>query len=1034
MEAGQQVKLKSDPTRKGVLTGKFHFIGSIRRLQVQFPNGPQSYPEKMLDLIEDVSASEDPLELLKKGNFKGIDHLRGALTHSRLSGRLANLIYSMGTTNTDFYPYQFKPVLNFLESPNRGLLVADEVGLGKTIEAGLIWTEMKAREQARCLLVVCPAMLKPKWQDELLKRFGVRTDDCNAEELLLLLKQYEQGILPSFSAVVSMQGLRPPKGWNEDETITSGAAKLARYLDSHAFESQLFDLVIVDEAHYLRNPASQTSKLARLLRPVTNGLVLLSATPVQMKNQDLFELLQLVDESSFSNFSTFEHILSANKPLIDLRESILQDSITPKLFVDLLKDAHRHKVLEDNRQIAGFLECPPSAEQLKDVDSRSRIASRLERINLLGRVISRTRKRDVHEWRVIRDTQVLRSEMTPAERQFYDEVTSRVREYCVLDGVSDGLLLTIPQRQIASSMPAALRSWLKRAEKKDENFAWETGVSATDNSTQELGPLVTELIEIAQDCGISFEELKLADTKFNLICSKLKSYWQHYPGQKVVLFSYYRETLAYLQERFEENGFSTVKLVGGMSSDDKQDILKDFEDISGPSLLLASEVASEGVDLQFSSLLINYDLPWNPMRIEQRIGRIDRIGQKADKILVWNLFYKDTIDDRIYSRLIQRLDIFKHALGDMEAVLGQAIQQLTKDLFMHKLTAEEENIRIKQTEQAVANLARQNQELEDSAGHMVAHGDYVLQQVKAAKELGRYILNEDLYVYCRDFLAQVYPGCELQLLDKEQLTCNVLLSSDAKRALGDFMQLQPHLDRTRLTIPSNEPLLCRFYNNISKNQLDVEVINQNHPLIRFISASIEQGSSSYYPVIAVEMPQVKAAGLEVGNYVFSIRRWSVSGAKTREYLIVRATQVNTGEALSELEAEKLLNTVSVNGKNIVGSRSSFDLDHLYALAAEQTLQLDEEGEEFQISSLAENDDFVDQQLKSFTIHIKAQIEKINLQIQQLREQGKTKIIPANQGRIRKLEELLAAKTSYYESRRKIDFDPREICIGVVRVS
>ena len=151
-------------------------------------------------------------------------------------------------------------------------------------------------------------------------------------------------------------------------------------------------------------------------------------------------------------------------------------------------------------------------------------------------------------------------------------------------------------------------------------------------------------------------------------------------------------------------------------------------------------------------------------------------------------------------------------------------------------------------------------------------------------------------------------------------------------------------------------------------------------------------------------------------------------------MIVRATQVNTGEALSELEAEKLLNTVSVNGKNIIGSRSSFDLDHLYALAAEQTLQLDEEGEEFRISGLAENNDFVDQQLKSFTIHIKAQIEKINLQIQQLREQGKTKIIPANQGRIRKLEELLAAKTSYYESRRKIDFDPREICIGVVRVS
>lgn len=1033
MQAGQQVKLKSDPTRIGVLTGKSQTIGPIQRLQVHFPDGRLFYPEKMLDLIEDIFASDDPLELLKQGNFKGIDHLRGALTHSRLSGRLANLIYSMGTTNTDFYPYQFKPVLNFLNSPSRGLLVADEVGLGKTIEAGLIWTEMKAREQARRLLVVCPAMLKPKWQDELLKRFGVRTLDCNAEELLRLLKQYEQGLLPSFAAVVSMQGLRPPKDWDDDEKTTSGTAKLARYLDSHAFESQLFDLVIVDEAHYLRNPESQTSKLGRLLRPVTDGLVLLSATPVQMKNQDLFELLHLVDESSFSNLRTFENILSANKPLIDLRESILQGGITPELFVNLLEEAHRHSVLEDNRQIAGLLEFPPNAEQLNDVDSRSRIAERVERINLLSRAISRTRKRDVHEWRVVRDTKTLRSEMTPTERRFYDEVTSRVREYCMRSDVSEGLLLTIPQRQIASSMPAALRSWLKRVKKEDESFAWEAGLSDSEKGGQEVGPLVAELIEIAQECEISYEKLKTEDTKFNLIFSNLKSYWQHYPGQKVVLFSYYRETLAYLQERFEEKGFSTVKLVGGMGRDAKQDVLKNFEDVSGPSLLLSSEVASEGVDLQFSSLLINYDLPWNPMRIEQRIGRIDRIGQKADKILVWNLFYKDTIDDRIYVRLIQRLDIFKHALGDMEAVLGQAIQRLTKDLFMHNLTGEEEDLRIKQTTQAVANLARQNRELEDSAGHLVAHGDYVLQQVKAAKELGRYILDEDLYVYCRDFLAQIYPGCELQLIDGEQLRCNVQLSVDARRALGDFVQLQPHLDRTRLTIPTNEPLMCRFYNNISKSQPGEEVINQNHPLIRFISASIEQGISSYYPVIAVEVPQVATDSLDVGNYVFSIRRWSVSGAKTQEYLIVRATSLNKSVALSEPAAEKLLNTVSVNGKNITGSRSSFDLERLYTIAAEQTLQLDEEGEAFRIACLAENNDFVDQQLKSFIVHIKLQIEKIRQQIERLTEQGRTRIIPANLGRIRKLEELLSDKTSYYESRRKIDFDPREICIGVVRV-
>lgn len=132
--------------------------GRRLRLVVQFPDGPERVLAGSLEKVE--AENRDPYHLLSRGDYGGVAHLRGSITYYRLSGKLANLIYSLNTTNTKFLPYQFKPVLQYLDSPSRGLVIADEVGLGKTIEAGLIWTELRARQDARRLLVVCPAMLK----------------------------------------------------------------------------------------------------------------------------------------------------------------------------------------------------------------------------------------------------------------------------------------------------------------------------------------------------------------------------------------------------------------------------------------------------------------------------------------------------------------------------------------------------------------------------------------------------------------------------------------------------------------------------------------------------------------------------------------------------------------------------------------------------------------------------------------------------------------------------------------------------------
>jgi superfamily II DNA/RNA helicase len=244
------------------------------------------------------------------------------------------------------------------------------------------------------------------------------------------------------------------------------------------------------------------------------------------------------------------------------------------------------------------------------------------------------------------------------------------------------------------------------------------------------------------------EELWNNDSKYKRLSSELKRYLNDHPKEKIVIFAYFRATLYYLQERLASEGIESLVIVGG-GSVDKYESLEHFRSPNGPNVLLASEVASEGVDLQFSRVVVNYDLPWNPMKVEQRIGRIDRLGQPSPKITIWNLFYADTIDARIYDRLYQRLGIFEYALGGLEAVLGEEIKKLTIDLMRGTLTREQEEARIAQTEQAISILREEEERLERNASNLIAHGDYILHQVKAARELGRWIatmkaLDEDL--------------------------------------------------------------------------------------------------------------------------------------------------------------------------------------------------------------------------------------------------------------------------------------------------
>ncbi|MEM6453334.1 MAG: SNF2-related protein, partial [Cyanobacteria bacterium P01_D01_bin.105] len=170
-ESGQEVRLKANPGRRGKTTGRVRKAGRHTLVEVKFGPAERTYlPKNLLELYGDDESIEG---LMRRGRFGGPDDLRRILTFQKIQGHLTNVFYSMESSQTDFYAHQFKPVLKFLNSPVGRILIADEVGLGKTIEAMYIWKELQTREDAKRLLIICPAMLRQKWQDDLSQRFNI---------------------------------------------------------------------------------------------------------------------------------------------------------------------------------------------------------------------------------------------------------------------------------------------------------------------------------------------------------------------------------------------------------------------------------------------------------------------------------------------------------------------------------------------------------------------------------------------------------------------------------------------------------------------------------------------------------------------------------------------------------------------------------------------------------------------------------------------------------------------------------------------
>src|SRR5690606_11588693 len=204
-----------------------------------------------------------------------------------------------------------------------------------------------------------------------------------------------------------------------------------------------------------------------------------------------------------------------------------------------------------------------------------------------------------------------------------------------------------------------------------------------------------------------------------------------------------RGTLKYLARRLKADGINVALIMGAMGKE-KDEIIRSFATGDGPSVLLSSEVGSEGIDLQFCRFVVNYDLPWNPMRVEQRIGRLDRLGQEAERISIINMVVDNTIEDRILLRLYDRINVFRESIGDLEDILGDVTEKLMVELLDPNLTDEERERKSAETELAICNTQREQQRLEEEAVNLVGFSDYILDHIKDSRDKGRWLSGAEL--------------------------------------------------------------------------------------------------------------------------------------------------------------------------------------------------------------------------------------------------------------------------------------------------
>lgn len=1022
--AGTIVLRKGNPTNEGVITSALpRRIGKKIKQTVQWTNG--ALDEVSIATLElKQTQVQTTLSLIESGIYGKRLALSDSLVHFRLSGSLQDMIYSMNLTNTEFFAYQFKPLLTFFNSFNNSLLIADEVGLGKTIEAGLIWTELTMREQAQRLLVVCPAPLCEKWQFELQSKFGVTSEIVNARTLLQSIRQIASGMRRAGVFITSYEQVRPPRGWNdlnEREILESSRAALAQCLDDKNLRDDVFQMLIVDEAHRVRNEQSQQHKGVLALRGISENTLFLSATPIQTGNENLYSLLKILDPTTYPYPEALTQVIDMNKPLVSLESLIANSEVSVDELKRNLKDIQNRRFVfgADLTGIDALLKENITDADLHEKKFRVELINCIGQLNPLNRIMTRTLKRDVQDRRVVRNPIVCPIQLTEKERKYYDAVTVAVQRYCEHSDLPVGFILTFSQQMMSSSLPASLRYWENmQISRESPDFLDVVDEGACESDDDDMEQQADSILAALRDTASHFlqTEGKLeGDSKLDALIQVIHNQFGVEGSKKVLVFSFYKATLGYLEERLSNCGIRCARVDGSISRQERQLIVNQFKEGAFP-VLLCSEVMSEGVDLQFVDCMVNYDLPWNPAKIEQRIGRIDRIGQKSPSITIINFYYEGTIEERIYKRLLNRLKVFTETLGVAEEVLGKVIEDLQKSLFSKQLTPRQQE---EQLERAKMAIERCRQQGEEAKGNSFVY-QMMNEQIQDARRLQRYVTGENLKAYVESYCRRDSGGS--RLVRKHDDLYGLELSSHARASFEQFLlERESSLETTDLL--SNPSLELRFINKRAPEPRGIERVTQGHPLIRFISAittqeSISKDKTAALSLICASNEAGVYSKIPKGIYAYSAQLWTVELKgllKRRSKIGYVAINMKTQEPLSDEQAEILVTHAASYGQDIVNFRNfpaedtiletvsdAEDLMHTKFESYHDAVLLRAQEEALMTKSINQN------KLMDLSRHYEEQLEK-------LLQQEKNNVAGVK-GRRVKIENAFSKKKQDYEDR------------------
>lgn len=892
MELDQPVQQISNPSVRGMTTGKTKTFGSTIYIEIEIGTNNRKFVPQ--DDLEPIRTNLNGIEnLLQNLQFGKIGDLARILTFHKISSNLSNVFYAMHASRTDFHAYQFKAVYKFIESFNNRILIADEVGLGKTIEAGLIWLEAKARSDARRLLVVCPSMLTRKWKEELKFRFDTKAEIYDAKGLRTLLEDFQRdGQSSQFAAVCSLNSIRQD----------SVQAALAEFENT----PYKFDLVIIDEAHHLRNSNTKSHAVGKILSDITEAMVLLTATPIHLGSQDLFRLLKLLDENEFSELWQFEQLIIENEPII-AAQNLLR--FHPPQIEKAREQIERLADFQSFRNNSNVSQLLAKLETLS-IENHGEIVEvglLLEKLNLFSSHISRTRKREVTEWRVVRESNSLAVQFNEREAEFYRAVTETVQNR--VENFSDNKItafaLMMPQRQMASCIPAMVEHYRQNP----------LGQTAIDEEILEGLGFETEdsPLPASPDSWLELEQLTAEwnddtpDSKFDVLLDALRTRFEREPEGKIIIFSYFKKTLAYLNRRLSKSGFAPTVIHGDIEMEERQNLIENFRTNPNRRILLSSEVGAEGIDLQFCRIIFNYDLPWNPMKVEQRIGRVDRLGQKADKISIVNFAVSDTIEEKILHRLYDRIGIFERSLGDLEPILGELTQKLSFELLSRRLSPVQTSERIEQTLLATENKRQQEIELAEQSTVFLGSADYILEQIGAARDLGRRITPEDLRRFIEDFFSD---ETSVEWNKPREGFATIKLSNKAQNALHWFCRSQTPPLITSLTRSGDDSDVLCFDGEQAQSNPKREMLTHFHPLVQWINDTHQNNENAFFPTAAVE---IKTDSVPAGDYVLAIQFWEFQGIKKSKRIEYEIAPLEDNLNKTNLETEKLLQEILQRG-------------------------------------------------------------------------------------------------------------------------